>query len=107
MPPLSDLGCAVSPPGSLPAQPTDLTRYGSRVVDGVSLSAVAFLGRPSGSTLDCARAGAVQPIVLRATDPGPQFAPTAITILGACALALSLLIHPAVGRRRSSRPALS
>lgn len=115
VPPLEELGCTVSPRTGLPRQPLDLTAYGSRVVEGQSLNAVAYLGRPRGATLDCSRAAEHQPLWVMPAQPGPQFAPTALVILGTSLLAAAALTHPGIGttwldrlgRRGGRRPATS
>lgn len=108
VPDVRELGCSTT--GFTPEpQPRDMTRYGSRVVDDVSISAVLLLG-PSGpdAVVDCRGASAAAPLVLAASSEAPAFTPTAIAIVGVLVVVLGALVHPVTvelpSRLRGPRP---
>lgn len=95
VPDLAEIGCRTAGDLSLPPQPDDLTRYGSRVVDGESIAAVALVGRSGDDgRLVCSDAGRHAPLWLRPASDAPPFTPTAITLLGMLVLVGGLLVHP-------------
>lgn len=108
-PALSEIGCRPGGDLSVPRQPTDLTRFGSRVIDDRPLSAVALLSRSGGSAaLQCTGAQRFAPLWLAPASPAPPLTPTAIVVAGFLALVAGGLVHPStanfhLGRRRGNR----
>jgi hypothetical protein len=97
VPDLDEIGCRTEGDLSLPAQPADLTEYGSRVVDGESIAAVALLSRSGpDAAITCADAGSFGPLWLRPSSDAPPFTPIAIALLGVLVLVAGLLVHPTV-----------
>lgn len=97
VPSLEEIGCRTTGPLPVPAQPADLTEYGSRVVDGQSIAAVAVLGRSGdGAAIACDGAAALAPLWLRPASDAPPFTPIAIALLGVLLLTAGLLVHPGV-----------
>lgn len=88
------LGCV--PVGFvLPRQPADMTAFGSRVVDGVSVAAVLIIGHsgPDGR-LRCVGAESSAPLWLMSASAAPPFTPTAITLLGVLLIGVAALVYP-------------
>ena len=97
VPSLDAIGCRTAGDLSLPAQPADLTKYGSRVVDDQSIAAVAVLGRSGAdAAITCAGAESHAPLWLRPASDAPPFTPIAIVLLGVLALVAGVLVHPSV-----------
>jgi hypothetical protein len=87
-----------------------MTRYGSRVIEGTSVAAIAVLGRSGpDAVMRCEDASAYEPLWLLPASEAPAFTPTAIGIGGLLVLVAGLLTHPVVveipdrWRRRSRR----
>lgn len=101
-----DVGCEPQGTFTRPPQPTDMTVYGSRVIDGASIAAVELLSRSGpDASIVCIDASDYAPLWLAASSEAPAFTPTAIGIVGALLLVGAALVHPAVVdlslRRRS------
>jgi len=95
-PGLESIGCTPRGDLSVPAQPEDLTQYGSRVVDGVPIAAVALLSRSGGdASMACASATAHDPLWLMPSSVAEPFTATGIAILGALLVVAGALTHPA------------
>ncbi len=104
------IGCRAEHGISIPAQPEDLTRYGSRVVDGQPVSAMVLFSHSGGdAAIRCDNASAREPLWLMQSSPAPPFMPTAIVIAGILLLVVSALVHPSTAnlqlRRRRPREA--
>lgn len=96
VPSLVDVGCTPEGDLHLPEQPGDMTQYGSRVVDGVSIAAIALLSRSgSHATVRCADAADYAPLWLMPSSVATPFTATGIAILGAVLLVIGALVHPA------------
>lgn len=95
VPPPSVIGCRGENGISVPAQPADLTRYGSRVVEGQPVSALVLFTHSGGdAAIRCDGASAREPLWLMQSSPAPPFTPTAIVIAGLLLLVVSALVHP-------------
>jgi hypothetical protein len=91
----SVIGCRADHGISMPAQPGDLTRYGSRVVDGQPVAAMILFSHSGGeAAIRCDGASAHEPLWLMQSSPAPPFTPTAIVIVGILLLVVSALVHP-------------
>ena len=89
------IGCRAENGISIPEQPEDLTRYGSRVVEGQPVSAMVLFSRSGGdAAIRCDDASAREPLWLMQSSPAPPFTPTAIVIAGILLLVVSALVHP-------------
>jgi hypothetical protein len=89
-----EIGCAVDG-GGLPVQPSDMTAFGARVLDGVPVSAMVLVGRTGqGATITCTDATDHQPLWLASSSEAPAFTPTGFSVLGAAVLVLGVLVHP-------------
>jgi hypothetical protein len=97
VPAVADVGCAPGGELDLSVQPEDLTAFGSRVIDGTSVVAIAVLGRSgSDASMSCEDAETYEPLWLLPSSEAPAFTPTAIGIAGLLVLIAGLLTHPAV-----------
>lgn len=95
-PTLTEIGCAPEGDLALPAQPEDLTIYGSRVVGGTSIAAVALLSRSGeDAAVRCSSASSYAPLWLMPSSAAEPFTANAIAILGAMLAVAGLLLHPA------------
>lgn len=97
VPSLAEVGCG--PVGDLEAarQPDDMTQYGSRVIDGTSVAAVAVFGHSGeNAAMGCVDADPYGPLWLLPSSEAPPFTPTAIGIAGLLVLVAGLLVHPLV-----------
>ncbi len=91
----SVIGCRGEHGISIPEQPADLTRYGSRVVDGQPVAAMVLFSHSGGdAAIRCNGAAAHEPLWLIQASPAPPFTPTAIVIIGILLLVVSALVHP-------------
>jgi len=91
-----DIGCRPQGDLELPAQPDDMTRFGSRVIDEVSVDAVVVFSRSgSNARIECDDAGDYAPLWLLPASPAPAFTPTALAILGVLLAVVGALLHPA------------
>lgn len=98
VPALADVGCAPVGELDVPPQPDDMTQFGSRVMDGTSVAAIAVLGRSGAEAgIRCADAEAYAPLWLLPASEAPAFTPTAIGIAGLLVLVAGLVTHPLVG----------
>ncbi|HEY0949924.1 hypothetical protein [Nocardioides sp.] len=96
VPSLTDVGCAPDGDLRLPEQPDDMTQYGSRVIDGVSIAALALLSRSgSQASVRCSDAADYAPLWLMPSSVAEPFTATGIAILGAVLLVVGALVHPA------------
>lgn len=96
VPTLSQVGCQPVSGLTPPVQPADMTAFGSRVVEGQSISALAVIGHADeGAVLRCAGAGAHEPLWLLPSSEAPPFTPTGIIILGVLLMVAGALVHPA------------
>jgi len=110
VPSLADVGCTPEGDLELADQPGDMTVYGSRVVDGVSIAAVALLSHSGDhAAVTCSEAADHAPLWLMPSSVAEPFTATGIAILGALLLVAGALVHPATdelparwraGRRR-------
>jgi hypothetical protein len=105
----SVIGCRPANGLSIPAQPADLTRYGSRVVDGQPVSAMVLFSHSGGdAAIRCDGASVREPLWLMQSSPAPPFTPTAIVIVGILLLVVGALVHPSTANlqlRRKPREA--
>lgn len=94
-PSLSALRCEPGGGLQVPDQPADMTRYGSRVLDGTSLSASVLVGRSSGeATLTCRGRTAFSPLWLAPASSAPPFAPTAMVVVAFVLFVAAVLVNP-------------
>lgn len=107
VPSVDEIGCRPTGDLSLADQPVDMTQYGSRVVDGESVSAASLFGRSgSDASILCSGAGEFEPLRLASASPAPAFTPTAIGIIGVLFLIAAALVHPGtaeIGSRGRNR----
>lgn len=108
LPDVAEIGCRLDGI-RLPAQPSDMTRYGARVLDQVPVDALLVIGRTGeGATLTCVDAQDHAPLWVAPSSEAPAFAPTGIAVLGGALLVLGALVHPwsteLPARRRRERP---
>jgi hypothetical protein len=97
VPALPEVGCTPAGGLDLPRQPDDMTQFGSRVIDGTSVAAIAVLGRSGPeAVVRCRSAAAYEPLWLLPASEAPAFTPTAIGIAGLLVLVAGLATHPAV-----------
>ena len=100
----SVIGCRAENGISVPAQPTDLTRFGSRVVEGQPVSAMVLFSHSGGdAAIRCDGAAAREPLWLMQSSPAPPFTPTAIVIVGILLLVVSALVHPSTANLQLRR----
>lgn len=110
VPSAEELSCSAARGLEVPPQPEDMTRYGSRVVDGRPLAAALLLSRSDpGAAIRCTDAARYGPLYLAPASTAPPFTPTAIIIAGFLALVAAGLTHPAtsqlhLGRRDGRSP---
>jgi len=96
VPSAADVGCAPEGDLDLPDQPADMTVYGSRVVDGVSIAAIALFSHSgSHASVRCTGAAGHAPLWLMPSSVAEPFTATGIAILGALLLVAGALVHPA------------
>lgn len=96
LPTPEQIGCEPQADLSRPTQPSDMTRYGSRVIDGTSIAAVQGLSRSgSNASIVCDGSEDYAPLWLAPSSAAPAFTPTAIGILGALFIVAAGLTHPA------------
>ncbi|WP_162598679.1 hypothetical protein [Nocardioides gilvus] len=105
VPPLTAVGCRPLGSLSLPAQPEDLTAYGSRVVgDDEPIHALALLSRSGkDAAIECDGAQPHAPLWLMPASDAPTLTPTAITILAFALLIAGALAHPRTAELRFRR----
>ncbi|NPC95281.1 hypothetical protein [Nocardioides sp. zg-DK7169] len=102
-PSLDEVGCRPESGLDLPAQPEDLTTFGSRVVDGVPVAAIALLGHSDdGAAIACTGASDHAPLWLMPSSDAPPFTATSIVILGVLLLVAGALVQPARIERRAA-----
>ncbi|HYF74591.1 MAG TPA: hypothetical protein VD864_17305 [Nocardioides sp.] len=95
-PTAAEVGCVPEGDLDLPEQPDDLTVYGSRVVDGVPIAAIALVGRSGGdAAVRCTDAADYEPLWLIPSSDARPFTATGIAILGVLLLVAAALVHPA------------
>lgn len=109
------VGCVPESGLRLPEQPADLTTYGSRVVEGVPIAAIALYGRSGDdASVRCTGASDYDPLWLIPSSDAQPFTATGIAILGVLLLVAAALTHPSTidrpaqwwaerSRRRSGR----
>ncbi|MQW76358.1 hypothetical protein GHK92_10760 [Nocardioides sp. dk4132] len=99
-PSTAEVGCLPERGLDLPEQPEDLTTFGSRVVDGVPIAAIALYGHSGGdAAIRCSGASDYEPLWLMPSSDAPPFTATSIVILGVLLLVAAALVQPArVGR---------
>lgn len=97
----AQVGCQPIRDISIPEQPVDMTRFGSRVVDGQPLSAMLLFSRSGGeASVDCARAVSYRPLWLMPASPAPPFTPAAIVIAAVLLLVAGGIVHPGTASLR-------
>lgn len=100
----SVIGCRAENGISIPTQPEDLTRYGSRVVEGQPVAAMVLFSHSGGdAAIRCVDASAREPLWLMQSSPAPPFTPTAIVIVGILLLVVSALVHPSTANLQLRR----
>lgn len=99
-PSTAEVGCLPESGLDLQEQPEDLTTFGSRVVDGVPIAAIALYGHSGGdAAIRCSGASDYEPLWLMPSSDAPPFTATSIVILGVLLLVAAALVQPArVGR---------
>ncbi|WP_284535843.1 hypothetical protein [Nocardioides sp. T2.26MG-1] len=103
-PSAADVGCLPETGLQLPEQPEDLTIYGARVVDGVSIAAIALYGRSGdGASVRCTDASDYAPLWLIPSSDARPFTATGIAILGILLLVAAALVHPATSELSAQR----
>lgn len=94
-PPVDEVGCVPEGGLDLPTQPEDLTAFGSRVVDGVPVAAIALLGHSGDdAAVRCTGADDHAPLWLMPSSDAPPLTATSIAILGVLLLVVAALVHP-------------
>ncbi len=106
----SEVGCEPEGDLRLGERPDDITAYGSRVVDGVSVSAIGVFSRSGDrAAIRCTSASGNAPLWLFPSSDAAAFTATGIAILGALLLVLGSLLLPLsfdrLPRRRRHDPA--
>jgi hypothetical protein len=105
-PTTAEIGCLPVSGLDLPAQPEDLTTFGTRVVDEVPVAAIALYGHSGDdAAIRCTGAGDYEPLWLLPSSDAPPFTATSIVILGVLLLVGAALVQPGSLSRPGSAPA--
>jgi hypothetical protein len=95
-PTTEEVGCVPASGLTLPRQPEDPTTLGSRVVEGVPISAIAVFGRSgSEASIRCTGAADYEPLWLMPSTEAPPLTSTSLIIAGVLLLVFAALTHPA------------